>query len=153
MTPTTLSVGPRFAGKNGFLHINTDKNYAPTGVNDRAESAYSTLEASSARFDVQILGIGSGSDGSYNGENVIYMDGRHYTDNGLFSVYQQQAGDGEHYQVRSRIPIARFERIPISISKTHSPYLRSGIKEWNNKRYAPVRIILSGEQANPRTDT
>lgn len=151
MTPTTLSVGQRFSnsGENSFLHINTDKNYAPTGVNDRADDAYSTLEASSARFNVQILGIGKGI---YEGKNVVYMDGRH-TDNGLVSVYQTQSGDWEHYQIRSRIPIARFERIPISISREPSPYIRSGIKEWNNKRYAPVRIILSGEQANPQTDT
>lgn len=89
----------------------------------------------------------------YAGDNVIYMDGRHYTDNGLFSVFQKQAGDDEHYQVHSRIPIDKFERIPISISKVHSPYLRSGIKNWDNKRYAPVRIILSGEQVYPKTDT
>ena len=80
------------------------------------------------------------------------MDGRHYADNGLVSVYQTQSGDGEHYQVRSRIPIAMFERIPISINVEPSPYIRSGLKDWNNKYYAPVRIILSGELANPETD-
>lgn len=33
LTPTTLGVGSGFSDSsdNGFLHINTDKNYAPTG--------------------------------------------------------------------------------------------------------------------------
>ena len=87
------------------------------------------------------------------GNTVIYMDGRHYADNGLVSVYQTQSGDQDNYQVRSRIPITKFEKIPISIGGDSSPYIIPGPKKWNNKKYAPVRIILSGEKIDPATDT
>lgn len=81
------------------------------------------------------------------------MDGRHYADNGLVSVYQTQSSIQDNYQVRSRIPITKFERLPISISgEDSSPYIIPGPKNWNNKGYAPVRIILSGEKTNPETD-
>ena len=90
---------------------------------------------------------------SYGGNTVIYMDGRHYADNGLVSVYQTQSGDQDNYQVRSRIPITEFEKIPISIGGKSSPYIIPGPKKWNNKEYAPVRIILSGEKLDPATDT
>lgn len=99
---------------------------------------------------MQILGIDSDS---YGGDTVIYMDGRHYSDGGLVSVYQTQLGDQDNYQIRSRIPITEFEKIPISIGGDNSPYIIPGPKKWNNKRYAPVRIILSGERKNPATDT
>lgn len=89
----------------------------------------------------------------YGGDTVIYMDGRHYADNGLVSVYQTQSGDQDNYQVRSRIPITKFEKIPISIGGNSSPYIIPGPEKWNNKRYAPVRIILSGERKDPATDT
>ena len=75
---------------------------------------------------------------SYGGNTVIYMDGRHYSDGGLVSVYQTQSGDQDNYQVRSRIPITKFEKIPISIGGDSSPYIIPGPKNWNNKKYAPV---------------
>ena len=81
------------------------------------------------------------------------MDGRHYAVNGLVSVYQTQSGTLDNYQVLSRIPITKFEKIPISIGGASSPYIIPGPENWNNKRYAPVRIILSGERINPATDT
>ena len=81
------------------------------------------------------------------------MDGRHYADNGLVSVYQTQSSITDNYQVRSRIPITKFENLPISIGDDSSPYIIPGPKNWNNKRYAPVRIILSGERVDPATDT
>lgn len=80
------------------------------------------------------------------------MDGRHYADNGLVSVYQTQSSAQDNYQVRSRIPITEFENLPISIGGDAPPYIIPGPKNWNNKGYAPVRIILSGERLNPETD-
>lgn len=81
------------------------------------------------------------------------MDGRHHEDNGLVSVYQIRSDILANYQVHSRIPITEFERIPISIGGDNSPYIIPGPKKWNNKKYAPVRIILSGETLSPATDT
>ena len=81
------------------------------------------------------------------------MDGRHNADNGLVSVYQTQSDDPDKYQIHSRIPITKFERLPISIGGDNSPYIIPGPKNWNNKKYAPVRIILSGERTDPATDT
>ena len=81
------------------------------------------------------------------------MDGRHNADNGLVSVYQTQSDDPNKYQIHSRIPITKFERLPISIGGDSSPYIIPGPKNWNNKKYAPVRIILSGEKIDPVTDT
>ena len=80
------------------------------------------------------------------------MDGRHYSDGGLVSVYQTQLGELDNYQIRSRIPMKHFDKIPISIGGDVSPYIIPGPKNWNNKRYAPVRIILSGEYKEPATD-
>ena len=98
---------------------------------------------------MQILGI----EGNSYGDTVIYMDGRSNNDGGLVAVYQTQLGDQDNYQIRSRIPIAKFEKIPISIGGKSSPYIIPGPQNWNNKRYAPVRIILSGEIKDPATDT
>lgn len=81
------------------------------------------------------------------------MDGRNRSDGGLVSAYQTQSSDLDSYQIHSRIPITKFERIPISIGGDSSPYIIPGSKNWNNKRYAPVRIILSGEKLDPATDT
>ena len=81
------------------------------------------------------------------------MDGRHNADNGLVSVYQTQSDDPDKYQIHSRIPITKFERLPISSGGDSSPYIIPGPKNWNNKKYAPVRIILSGEKPDPATDT
>ena len=101
---------------------------------------------------MQILGIDTNSD-LIGGDTVIYMDGRDCDDCGLVSVYQIQSDDQDNYQVRSRIPITEFEKIPISIGGDSSPYIIPGPKNWSNKRYAPVRIILSGERLDPATDT
>lgn len=81
------------------------------------------------------------------------MDGRQNASrqnasSGLVSVYQTRSD----YQVHSRIPITEFERLPISIGGYNSPYIIPGPKKWNNKKYAPVRIILSGEKLDPETD-
>ena len=81
------------------------------------------------------------------------MDGRSNNYGGLVSAYQSHSGYQDKYQIHSRIPMTEFERLPISIGGDRSPYIIPGPEKWNNKRYAPVRIILSGEKKDPATDT